>query len=52
MRSREINHRNMAEKTFTDTLTWTLVELTALCIIAVTQVLYIRRYLEKKRYGM
>jgi emp24/gp25L/p24 family/GOLD len=54
MRQREINHRNMAEKTFTDTLTFTLVEVTALCCIAVAQVLYIRRYLEKKQriYGM
>jgi emp24/gp25L/p24 family/GOLD len=52
MRAREMNHRNMAEKTFTETLTYTLMEVTALCMIAMAQVLYIRRYLEKKRYGM
>lgn len=47
---RETDQRALAEKTFTEIMTWTLWEAGAVCAVALGQVLYFRTFLEKKRY--
>lgn len=48
MRLREASHREVTEQTFTDVLLWTLAEAAVVCIVAAGQILYFRKYLEKK----
>lgn len=48
VKKRESDHRNLVEQTFSDILTWTLIEATMVILSAVGQVFFYRRYLEKK----
>jgi len=46
---READHRSLVEKTFSDVLLWTLMEAAMVVLSALGQVLFYRRYLEKKQ---
>jgi hypothetical protein len=48
MRVRESQHRNVTEKTFTEVLVWTLAEAGCVFLVALGQVWYFRRFLEKR----
>ena len=50
MKSREGKHRRIAEKTFSQLLVWCLMEAVIIVLIAVGQIMYFRRFLEKRRY--
>ena len=50
MKSREGKHRRIAEKTFSQLLVWCLMEAVIIILIAVGQIMYFRRFLEKRRY--
>lgn len=50
MRTREAVHREVTEETFSELLTWTILEAVALVFVSFGQVLYFRRFLEKRRY--
>ena len=50
MRTREANHRELVEATFSQLLIWVIVEAFAVVIIAGGQIMYLRRFLEKRRY--
>mmetsp|Transcript_60381 Transcript_60381/g.148161 ORF Transcript_60381/g.148161 Transcript_60381/m.148161 type:complete len:340 (-) Transcript_60381:215-1234(-) len=50
MRTREANHRELVEATFSHLLIWVIVEAFAVVIIAGGQIMYLRRFLEKRRY--
>jgi hypothetical protein len=50
MKNRESKHRDIAEGTFAETMTWTLIEAGAVCLVAIAQVFYLRSFLEQKRY--
>ena len=50
MRTREADHRALVEKTFASTLSWTLVEAVVVIAMAIGQILYFRRFLERKTY--
>jgi hypothetical protein len=50
MRSREALHREVAEGTFEELLIWTVAEAVALVVVSGLQVLYFRRFLEKRRF--
>jgi hypothetical protein len=50
MRMREADHRSLVEQTFSDVMTWTLAEASMVVFVAAGQVLYLRRFLEQKRY--
>jgi emp24/gp25L/p24 family/GOLD len=50
MRMREADHRVLVEKTFVSTLTWTLTEAVVVIAMAVGQILYFRRFLEKNNF--
>lgn len=52
MRVRESNHRDVTEKTFSDVLRWTLAEAGVVTAVAIGQVLYFRRFLEKRQTYM
>jgi hypothetical protein len=47
---REKDQREVAEATFTEIMTWTVLEAIAVCGVALGQVLMYRMFLEKKRY--
>lgn len=47
---REKDQREVAEATFTEIMTWTVLEAVAVCGVALGQVLMYRMFLEKKRY--
>ena len=49
MRSREGKHREVAEATFTKLLVWSFVEATFVVLASVTQILYMRRFVERRR---
>lgn len=49
-RRREADQREMVESTFSEIMTWTVVEGVAVCAVALGQVMYFRMFLEKKRY--
>ena len=49
-RDRLITPREVTEETFSELLTWTIVEAVALVVVSFGQVLYFRRFLEKRRY--
>lgn len=54
MKSREAKHRSVTEGTFTSILKWFLAEATLVLFVAVGQIMYFRRFLEKKnqnQYG-
>ena len=50
MRSREGIHRQVIEKTFSTLLFWTLLEALTLVGVMVGQIMYIKRFLEMRRY--
>jgi hypothetical protein len=50
MRSREALHREVAEGTFEELLKWTVAEAVALIVVSGMQVMYFRRFLEKRRF--
>lgn len=50
MRVRESQHRHVVEQTFSSLLFWSLAEALTVIFGAVGQVMYFRRFLEKKRY--
>ena len=47
---READQREMVESTFSEIMTWTVVEALAVCGVALGQVFYFRMFLEMKRY--
>lgn len=50
MHVREQTHRRVAEETFVSLLFWTFIELAAVMLLAVGQIVYFRSFLEQKRY--
>ena len=50
MRTREAKHRDVVEQTFSKLLGYVLTQCSGVIVLAVAQILYLRRYLEKKRY--
>ena len=50
MKTREAMQREIVERTFTETMTWTVFEAFMVCLAALGQVFYMRSFLEKKRY--
>jgi len=50
MRAREAKHRDVVEYTFSKLLGWALVQASGVIIIAVGQIFYLRRFLERRRY--
>ena len=50
MRTREAKHREIVEKTFSKLMIWVLMQCGGVTLLAVAQVMYLRRFLEKKRY--
>ena len=50
MRAREAVHRHVTEETFSQVMRWNLAEAVCVVIISLTQVMYFRRFFEKKRY--
>ena len=50
MRVRESMHRQLVEKTFSRLMGWNLLEAGALVAVALGQILYLRRFLEQRRY--
>mmetsp|Transcript_36253 Transcript_36253/g.71348 ORF Transcript_36253/g.71348 Transcript_36253/m.71348 type:complete len:225 (-) Transcript_36253:216-890(-) len=49
MRARETSHRELSEKTFARVVRWTLLEMMVLFFVAGGQVMYLRKFFEKKR---
>lgn len=49
MHMREIDHRKLVEYTFDDIMSWTFLETLFVIIVAICQVLYFRRFIEKKQ---
>jgi len=49
MKTRENNHREVAEETFTELLLWVLLEFVLLFVVAGGQIYWLRRFLEKRR---
>ena len=47
---RESDQREITEATFSEIMTWTIIEAGAVCAVALGQVFYFRMFLEKKRY--
>ena len=50
MRSREATHRAVVERTFTRLAAYTFFEGFVLIVVSVGQILYFRRFLERRRY--
>ena len=50
MRAREAMHRETVEDTFSRLLNWSLLEGTAVIGVALGQIVYLRRFLEQRRY--
>lgn len=50
MRMREADHRMVVENTFGNVLFWTLTEASLVVLVAVGQVMYFRRFLERKTF--
>jgi hypothetical protein len=49
IKAREGKHRKVTEQTFTQLLVWVIVEAILVILMAIGQVLYLRRFLEKRR---
>lgn len=53
MRTREQHHRSITEQTFTDILLWSLAQAAVVAVVALGQIFFFRRYLERKnRYSV
>jgi emp24/gp25L/p24 family/GOLD len=50
MRTREAKHREVVEKTFSQLMMWVILEGVTVILIAGGQILYFRRFLERRRY--
>lgn len=50
LREREAAHRALAEETFSAILFWTVAEALVLASVAGGQIVYLRRFIEKRRY--
>lgn len=50
LKKRESNHRNLVENTFSMIMKWTVMEAIVLVIIAITQIMYLRKFFETKRF--
>ena len=50
MKAREGKHRQVAETTFSQLMTWCVLEAASVVFIALAQIYYFRRFLETKRY--
>ena len=50
MRAREANHRSIAEKTFSKLLLWAILEGVVVILVAGAQIMYLRRFIEVRRY--
>lgn len=50
MRSREAKHRDIVERTYTKLLLWVFLQCAGVLGMAVAQVMYLRRFLERRRY--
>ena len=50
MKSREAQHRELVELTFSQLLNWTLLEACMVMVLAISQVVYLQRFIEKRRY--
>uniref|UniRef100_A0A7S1FVF3 GOLD domain-containing protein n=1 Tax=Corethron hystrix TaxID=216773 RepID=A0A7S1FVF3_9STRA len=49
MRSRERDHRELSEKIFARVVRWTLLEAVVLIVVSGGQVVYLRKFFEKRR---
>ena len=49
MHMREADHRKLVEYTFDDIMSWTIVETFCVVLVAIGQVMYFRRFVEKKQ---
>lgn len=50
LREREAAHRALAEQTFSAVFFWTVIEALVVLTVAGGQILYLRRFIEKRRY--
>jgi len=50
IKTREVQHRDTTEKTFSLLMKWTILEGIVLVIVASSQVIYFRKFFETKRY--
>jgi len=50
LKNREIQHRNLVEKTFQRVVLWTVIEAVVLVIVATGQVTYLKTFFEKRSY--
>ena len=50
MRTREAKHREVVEQTFSQLMVWIILEVCAVILIAAGQIMYFRRFLERRRY--
>jgi hypothetical protein len=50
LRNREVQHRNLVEATFARVVNWTMLEAVLLVGISVTQVMYLKKFLERRSY--
>ncbi|KAG7343876.1 emp24/gp25L/p24 family protein [Nitzschia inconspicua] len=50
MRTREAKHREVVEQTFSQLMRWLLLEVSTVIFIAGAQIMYFRRFLERRRY--
>ena len=49
LRVREMKHRAVTERTFTDVLTWTVAEAATVALVALVQIFFFRIYLERRK---
>lgn len=50
LRNREIQHRNLVEKTFQRVVMWTIIEAFVLITVATGQVTYLKKFFERRSY--
>jgi hypothetical protein len=50
LQEREFVHRELSEQTFSRVVGWTVTEAIALMTIAIGQIMYLRKFLESRRY--
>eukprot|EP00980_Cylindrotheca_fusiformis_P006932 scaffold1443_cov113-Cylindrotheca_fusiformis.AAC.6 len=50
MRTREAKHREVVEVTFSKLMRWTIAQCAGVVLLAVSQVMYLKRFLERRRY--
>jgi len=50
LRNREVQHRNLVEATFARVVNWTILEAVILTCIATAQVVYLKKFFERRSY--